>query len=51
MKRSYHHPFIDRGQQNKNNQLENTDSKEQPITNEEIDRNSIKSIKSAVSEH
>jgi len=54
MKRSYHHPFIDGDQRNKNenHQLENINSKEQPITNEETDRNSIKSIKSAVvSEH
>lgn len=54
MKRSYHHPFIDRSQQDKtenDNKLENICNKDQPITNEETDRDSIKSIKSAVSQH
>lgn len=54
MKRSYHHPFIDNGQQNENenDQLENISSKEHPITNEEtaVDRDSIKSSKCAVSQ-
>lgn len=59
MKRSYHHPFIDRGQRNKtengenNNKLElinvNKEQRQQPIANEEADRDSIKSVKSAVS--
>lgn len=60
MKRSYHHPFIDRSQRNKmengenNNKLEliNANKEEQPqrpIANEEADRDSIKSVKSAVS--
>jgi len=61
MKRSYHHPFIDRGQRNKtdngenNNKLEqinaNKEEQQQPIVNEDTDRDSIKSIKSAVSHH
>lgn len=52
MKRSYHHPFIDRRQQNKeeNNKLESINVREQSITNEEIDRESIKSTKSTVSQ-
>jgi len=57
MKRSYHHPFIDRGQRNKtkngenNNKLEliNANKEQRPTANEEADRDSIKSIKSAVS--
>lgn len=56
MKRSYHHPFIDHSEQDKtkiknDNKLENICTKEQPITNEETDKDSIKSIKSAVSQH
>ncbi|XP_025195504.1 uncharacterized protein LOC112594753 [Melanaphis sacchari] len=60
MKRSYHHPFIDRSQRNKtgngenNNKLEqinaNKEQRQQPIANEDTDRDSIKSIKSAVSD-
>ncbi|XP_003246417.2 uncharacterized protein LOC100572662 isoform X2 [Acyrthosiphon pisum] len=60
MKRSYHHPFIDRSQRNKtekgenNNKLElinaNKEQRQQPIANEEADRDSIKSVKSAVSD-
>jgi len=59
MKRSYHHPFIDRSQRNKtengenNNKLElnnvNKEQRQQPIANEETDRDSIKSVKSSVS--
>jgi len=59
MKRSYHHPFIDRSQRNKtengenNNKLEqinaNKEQRQQPLANEDTDRDSIKSIKSAVS--
>jgi len=59
MKRSYHHPFIDRSQRNKtengenNNKLElingNKEQRQQPIANEEADRDSIKSVKSSVS--
>lgn len=50
MRRSYHHPFIDRSQENKNenDKLENINGKE---ANEETDKNSVKSIKSAVSQH
>lgn len=57
MKRSYHHPFIDHSEQDKtknDNKLENICTKEQsikPITNEETDRDSIKAIKSTVSQH
>ncbi|XP_027842589.2 uncharacterized protein LOC114123723 [Aphis gossypii] len=61
MKRSYHHPFIDRGQRNKtdngenNNKLEQINAnkeeqQQQPIVNEDTDRDSIKSIKSAMSD-
>ncbi|XP_060835329.1 uncharacterized protein LOC132918212 isoform X2 [Rhopalosiphum padi] len=60
MKRSYHHPFIDRSQRNKtengenNNKLEqinaNKEQRQQPLANEDTDRDSIKSIKSAVSD-
>jgi len=59
MKRSYHHPFIDRSQRNKtengedNNKLElinaNKEQRQQPMANEEADRDSLKSVKSAVS--
>lgn len=57
MKRSYHHPFIDRSQRNKtengenNNKLEliNVNKEQRNIANEETDRDSIKSVKSAVS--
>lgn len=50
MKRSYHHPFIDHGQRNKNenNKLENINNKDKSIKNEDTDRDSIKS---AVSHH
>ncbi|XP_022169683.1 uncharacterized protein LOC111033309 isoform X2 [Myzus persicae] len=58
MKRSYHHPFIDRSQRNKtengenNNKLEliNVNKEQRNIANEETDRDSIKSVKSAVSD-
>ncbi|XP_026806151.1 uncharacterized protein LOC113549169 [Rhopalosiphum maidis] len=60
MKRSYHHPFIDRSQRNKtengenNNKLEqintNKEQRQQPLANEDTDRDSIKSVKYAVSD-
>jgi len=61
MKRSYHHPFIDRSQRDKTengenkNKLEqinaNKEQRQQPVANEETDRDSIKSVRSAVSQH
>lgn len=54
MRRSYHHPFMDRSQPNKNenNKIENIYcTKQQSTKNEETDRDSIKSVKSAVSHH
>jgi len=57
MKRSYHHPFIDRNQKHDNNKLENVNNcreqkeKTKEQMNEEIDRNSITSVKSSVSQH
>lgn len=54
MKRSYHHPFIDRGRENENendNKLENIHAREQTATKEETDNDSIKSVKSSVSQH
>lgn len=52
MKRSYHHPFIDRSQQNKkeNDKFETMNAKEPSIINDETDNDSTTSIKSMVSQ-
>uniref|UniRef100_A0A2S2Q4Q3 Cilia- and flagella-associated protein 126 n=1 Tax=Sipha flava TaxID=143950 RepID=A0A2S2Q4Q3_9HEMI len=50
MKRSYHHPFIDHGQRNKNenHKLEKINNKDKSMKNEDTDRDSIKSAVSNV---